>query len=199
MMMDNGEKKPCSYLVYELMPKGSLDKKIQVLGTFSEEICRYYFKQLLDGLKYLHSKGFAHRDIKTDNLLFDADFNIKIADFGTATKMEGSGKIEGAWGTEGFMAPELYELEQFDGRLADLFAAAVVLFKMFFGFMPFYTTNYRIYDKHAPMLMNSRWDDFWVSVSNHDGRTDVPEPSDQLKELFQKMLAWEVKDRLTIL
>ena len=73
------------------MPKGSLNNKIQVLGSFSEDTCRYYFKQLLDGLKYLHLRGFAHRDIKTDNLLFDADFNIKIADFGTATKMGVSG------------------------------------------------------------------------------------------------------------
>lgn len=136
-------------------------------------------------MKYLHLKGFAHRDIKTDNLLFDAEFNIKIADFGTATKMGKTGKIEGSWGTEGFMAPELYEVEEFDGRLADLFAAAVVLFKMFFGFVPFYSTNInRAYDKRAPMIMNGRWDDFWASVSNHDGRTDVPVPSDQLKDLF---------------
>ena len=55
---------------------------------------------------------------------------------------------------------------------------------MFFGFLPFYTTNYRTYDKHAPMIMSGRWDDFWASVSNHDGRTDVPVPSDQLKELL---------------
>lgn len=52
---------------------------------------------------------------------------------------------------------------------------------MFFGFMPFYTTDYRTYDKHAPMIMNGRWNDFWTSVSSHDGRTDVPTPSDDLK------------------
>jgi hypothetical protein len=82
------------------------------------------------------------------------------------------------------MAPELYEIEEFDGKLADYFASAVVLFKMFFGFMPFYTTDYRTYDKNAPMIMNGKWDDFWSSVKNHDGRTDVPTPSDDLKQLF---------------
>jgi len=79
------------------------------------------------------------------------------------------------------MSPETYEIEEFDGKSADYFAAAVVLFKMFFGFMPFYTTDYRTYDKHAPMIMNGRWNDFWTSVSKHDGRTDVPTPSDDLK------------------
>jgi len=44
-------------------------------------------------------------------------------------------------GTSGFRAPEIYEGKEFDGRSADLFAAGVTLFKMFFGFMPFMTTN----------------------------------------------------------
>jgi len=38
-------------------------------------------------------KGLAHRDIKTDNLLFDEFFNIKIGDFGTATRMGKKGEI----------------------------------------------------------------------------------------------------------
>ena len=41
------------------------------MGTFDEPICRYYFKQLLTGLKYCHEAGFAHRDLKCENLVLD--------------------------------------------------------------------------------------------------------------------------------
>lgn len=46
--------------------------------------CRYW-RQLLEGVRYLHGRGVAHRDLKPENLLLDANDNIKISDFGMAT------------------------------------------------------------------------------------------------------------------
>ncbi len=70
-----------------------LDKKITVMGSFPEEVCRYYFKELLDGLDYLHKNGIAHRDIKPENILFDSECTLKIADFGASTKFDENGRI----------------------------------------------------------------------------------------------------------
>jgi hypothetical protein len=47
LVMFNQEKRPCSYVVIELLYSINLDNRITVMGSFSEEICRYYFWKLL--------------------------------------------------------------------------------------------------------------------------------------------------------
>jgi serine/threonine protein kinase len=61
---------------------------------FSEELARFYFREILNGLSYLHQNGVAHRDLKLENLLFSKDFTLKIADFGhsKSTKLIWGGK-----------------------------------------------------------------------------------------------------------
>jgi serine/threonine protein kinase len=58
-------------------------------GAFPEHVARYYFRQLMEGLDSVHRKGITHRDLKPENLLYDGDFNLKIADFGFAAPMGG--------------------------------------------------------------------------------------------------------------
>ena len=58
-----------SYLVLELITGGELFEYVALTGRFSDRLARHYFKQLIEALDFMHSKGFAHRDIKAENLL----------------------------------------------------------------------------------------------------------------------------------
>ena len=58
-------------------------------GPFSEDLTRYYFIQMLDGLEYCHNKGIVHRDLKPENFLIDSNCDLKMTDFGLAAPERG--------------------------------------------------------------------------------------------------------------
>jgi len=72
-------------MIIELMAKNItaiLGKKAKPLDD--EKVVKYVMKETLKGINFLHQRHIIHRDIKSDNILFDQDGNIKLADFGGA-------------------------------------------------------------------------------------------------------------------
>ncbi|SAM05768.1 hypothetical protein [Absidia glauca] len=91
------------------------------------------FKQMVQGLAYLHSVGVAHRDIKPENLLLAADGTVKITDFGVSDVFrfawESQGhKSRGLMGSEPYIAPEAFENKEYWGAVADVWSAGIVLY-----------------------------------------------------------------------
>ena len=76
-------------MVQEAVQGGDLFDYIAHTGCFSENVCRYFLKQMLKAVDHMHSKSYAHRDLKPENILIDDDFDIKLCDFGFATKDTG--------------------------------------------------------------------------------------------------------------
>jgi len=140
LLKSSGKEAPVLYLIFELITGGEIFDYIAVGGRFSDPLARFYFKQLLSALEHLYSKGYAHRDIKAENILLDGNSNLKLADFGFATLMQGkdgSGKLHSQKGTLGYMAPEMHMGQTYSGEKVDLFAVGVLLFTMIAQHPPF--------------------------------------------------------------
>lgn len=126
--------------VMEYCPGGDLYAAIKRGGMSQAEV-ECCFKQILSGIAYLHSMGVAHRDIKPENLLLDASGHIKITDFGVSDVFrmcweKSTHYSKGLCGSEPYIAPEQFEHKEYDARLVDVWAAAVVFYCMQFQELP---------------------------------------------------------------
>ena len=130
---------PCVSLVLEYLPGGELFDILYYTSALNEKIARTYYHQLMDGMEACHEAGICHRDIKPQNLLLDADFQLKIADFGLAKVFE---KDEDALmrtfyvGTRGYQSPEILKKKEYT-TACDVFSCGVVLFILLAGYPPF--------------------------------------------------------------
>jgi serine/threonine protein kinase len=130
---EDGTKYPVICIGLELATGGELFDYVALTGRFDERIARFYFKQLIAGLDYVHQRGVTHRDLKPENVLYDSHFNLKIADFGFAAPVagrDGTGTCKTKLGTESYMAPEIHARRPYIGTSVDLFACAIILFIM---------------------------------------------------------------------
>eukprot|EP00291_Cryptomonas_curvata_P002657 CAMPEP_0172185954 /NCGR_PEP_ID=MMETSP1050-20130122/20461_1 /TAXON_ID=233186 /ORGANISM="Cryptomonas curvata, Strain CCAP979/52" /LENGTH=283 /DNA_ID=CAMNT_0012860007 /DNA_START=44 /DNA_END=892 /DNA_ORIENTATION=+ len=112
--------------------------------ALSEDTARRYFRDLIEGLEYMHSRRIVHRDIKPENLLRSRDGEIaKIADFGTGTVLPegGDDTLVNSAGTPAFTAPEACVEGGFGGFAADVWAAGVSLYLFTHGQCPFMAAN----------------------------------------------------------
>jgi len=180
-------------MVQQLAPKGELFDYLMYTKKFKEPEANALFKQLIAGLQAMHKAGIAHRDLKPENVLFDNQFNLKLADFGFAYVFQ---KGEGAktamrteLGTKGYMAPEIIANKKYTEK-ADIFAAGVILFIMLAGFPPF--QNAVAKDWWFDKLMKQKYKLFWMA---HERTAKF---SLESKDILQKMLAPKEADRLDV-
>ncbi|XP_065055969.1 serine/threonine-protein kinase Chk1-like isoform X1 [Rhopilema esculentum] len=130
---------PRIYLFLEYAPGGELFDRIEPDVGMPAPEAHKYFKELIFGLEYIHSKGVTHRDIKPENLLLDVAGNLKITDFGLATVFRYKEKerlLDRCCGTPPYVAPEVLSKKQYKAEPADVFSCGIVLTAMLAGELP---------------------------------------------------------------
>jgi len=130
--------RPVTLIVQDLCPAGDLFVLLVRSGAFPEGLSRLYFKQLILGLEFLHLNGIIHRDVKPSNICFDADFRLKIIDFGSAGPSHEIGyrlDYEGHYenrkrdvGSQVYSAPEIGVLKEAGCCASDVWSAGVILY-----------------------------------------------------------------------
>ena len=126
-----------SYLVLELAARGTLGSAMRQLpaGCFGEARVECFAVELASALAYLHARCVIHRDIKPENILLDANYRIKLGDFGWAV-IDRELKRRTLCGTPSFLAPEILARGAYDERV-DHWALGVTLFEALSGATPF--------------------------------------------------------------
>lgn len=131
------------YLIVDYAGGGELFAKISRRGRLPESLARRYFQQLVSALLFCHRNGVAHRDLKPQNLLLDADGNLKVSDFGLSALPEQlkNGLLHTACGTPAYTAPEILCRIGYDGSKADAWSCGVILYVLLAGHLPFDDSN----------------------------------------------------------
>ena len=137
-------------LTMEYAPHGTLEAYVLRLGPLGlpEAEGRRLFSQLVSAVAYLHAQGVAHRDIKLENAMLDAQWRVRLIDFGSSHDLKANGSTAGGGGgspadrlhlmqgTPGYMSPEVLHgaianRGGYNLRLADMWSLGVCLYCLF--------------------------------------------------------------------
>ncbi len=126
-----------SYLVMELADHGSLDARIEKLRLLPELDILDIGIKIADALNLALKHDLLHRDIKPGNILFNADHEPKLVDFGLARKADVEHEVEDVtWGTPYYVAPEKIKREP-ETFLSDMYSLGATLYHAMTGHVPF--------------------------------------------------------------
>uniref|UniRef100_A0A8C3SYE5 Testis-specific serine/threonine-protein kinase 3 n=1 Tax=Chelydra serpentina TaxID=8475 RepID=A0A8C3SYE5_CHESE len=130
------------YLVMELAEDGDVFDCVLHGGPLPESRAKVLFRQLVDAIRYCHSCGVAHRDLKCENALLQG-FNLKLTDFGFAKLLPKNRKelSQTFCGSTAYAAPEVLQGVPHDSRKGDIWSMGVILYVMLCASLPFDDTD----------------------------------------------------------
>ncbi|OMJ13034.1 Serine/threonine-protein kinase oca2 [Smittium culicis] len=119
--------------VYEIMEYCPYDLfKFVALGEMELDEIFCWFKQICQGVSYIHSLGISHRDLKLENILLTETGIVKLIDFGCATVFKAPfqknpNKLTGVYGSDPYIAPEVFsKTVPYDAEAADVWSIGIM-------------------------------------------------------------------------
>uniref|UniRef100_A0A3Q1HRY2 non-specific serine/threonine protein kinase n=1 Tax=Anabas testudineus TaxID=64144 RepID=A0A3Q1HRY2_ANATE len=127
------------YLIMEYASGGEVFDYLVAHGRMKEKEARAKFRQVIA----IHDYSFVYLlmcvycVLQAENLLLDADSNIKIADFGFSNEFKVGSKLDTFCGSPPYAAPELFQGKKYDGPEVDIWSLGVILYTLVSGSLPF--------------------------------------------------------------
>lgn len=138
-LYDYFEDKDFVYIVLELCRRRSLMELHKRRMAITEPETRYFMKQITLGVKYLHDKKIIHRDLKLGNIFLNDQMEIKLGDFGLATKVDYDGERKRTLcGTPNYIAPEVLTKKGHSYEV-DIWSIGCIMYTLLVGKPPFET------------------------------------------------------------
>uniref|UniRef100_A0A8C7VGS9 Serine/threonine-protein kinase PLK n=1 Tax=Oncorhynchus mykiss TaxID=8022 RepID=A0A8C7VGS9_ONCMY len=129
------------YIFLELCSRKSLAHIWKARHTLTDPEVRYYLRQIISGLKYLHNRGILHRDLKLGNFFVNENMELRLGDFGLAAKLEPvEQRKKTICGTPNYLAPEVLN-RQGHGTESDIWSLGCVMYTLMCGNPPFETLD----------------------------------------------------------
>eukprot|EP00986_Skeletonema_menzelii_P009328 scaffold4219_cov142-Skeletonema_menzelii.AAC.11 len=186
-LLDFFEEVECYYLVMELMSGGDLFDRIGKRKTYTENDARNLCRNMLEAVRYCHQNSVAHCDMKPKNLLLlddDDDVNVKLSDFGFATRVYEPRSLTSQCGTPFFVSPEVLMRSPYDQQ-SDMWSVGVIIYLLLGGDLPFMGRTQKELFRSIVLCDYDFPEESWAHVS------------DEAKDLVKKLLVTDPKKRLT--
>lgn len=140
---DIGRVQDTYFIVMEYLQESLHDRIKSQGGTLSPGEALSIVRMVSAALDYAHRKGFIHRDIKPDNIMFRSDGTAVLVDFGIARAVDSTTQLTQTGmsiGTPHYMSPEQCRGEKIDGR-SDIYSLGVQLYELLTGGVPYRAEN----------------------------------------------------------
>ena len=127
-------------LALDYFPGGSLCDFVQnhAKGRIEEAQARIFFKQMVEGLSYIHGKGIIHRDIKLENIYLNKErTEVVIGDFGLSNFWQHGANLKTRCGSAEYAAPEIFDKARRYDQAVDIWSLGIVLYALISGRLPF--------------------------------------------------------------
>lgn len=184
------------YNIIELAENGSFSSLIRATGGLGEEMAKFQFLQICHAISHMHSHGYAHMDVKLENILLDSRFNAKVADMGVSLDLSTTnGECNSRRGTVCYMAPEVNHLlpgETFDAFKSDVYSLGICLYVLIFGEFPVKG------NEESSTMFDSETMGGLTGLKCSFGAKQWNCISSECQELLSSMLTMEQEDRPTV-